>query len=649
MCGLVGLFRRRGEGAGIDPRWPAAVDHLAHRGPDDGMWWSEGPFFLGHRRLAIIGLADGIQPMVSASGRYVIAFNGEIYNYPELGEALRREGVSLRTASDTEVLLEGYCLWGEALLPRLEGMFAFSIIDRRDHSVFLARDRFGEKPLFVAETDEHLVWASELKGVAATGLVGADWDEEALEAYLCLNYVPGLATLLRGIRRLPSGSWRRVGRQGTEEGIWWSHTVPRPSAPPPSSVEAAAQALESILDRCVARALRSDVPVGVLLSSGIDSAIVAQSAVQQGAVHRAYCLDFPGSGHSEASGAQRTADRLGLALTKVPMGPEVLDDFLALAEHGDDPNADSSSLAVYTLARAVSRDFKVVVSGDGGDELFGGYLTYRADRLHALLEARLPRRVRHLAAILARHIPVSAGKVSASYKAWRFLRAAALPTGQAHFTWNGTWLPEDAIALLAGGTGRAAAALARLAASLGLEDRPPMARLMEADCREYLPNDILAKVDRMTMAHGLECRAPLLMPEIAEFALSLPAHLRVPQWGPGKPVLRRLAAVRLGRDVAAAPKQGFSIPVHHWLRGPAVVLMEDMLAEESVARLGVLSPEAVSRAVAAHRAGAQLGFELWGLMILVAWFNRISAVLAGVAPPPVARPARRLHLPAFAP
>lgn len=649
MCGLVGLFRRRGEGADPDPRWIAAVERLAHRGPDDGTWWSEGPFFLGHRRLAIIGLEDGVQPMASASGRHVIAFNGEIYNYLELGEALRREGVVLRTASDTEVLLEGYCRWGAALLPRLEGMFAFSIIDRRDGTVFLARDRFGEKPLFLAETSDHLAWASEVKGLAAMGLVNFDWDEDALGRYLCLNYVPGTATLLQGIRRLAPGSWRLVGRDFAREGVWWSPAAITPVASPPPTIEAAAAALGPVLDGCVARSLRSDVPVGLLLSSGIDSAAVGQSAARQGMVHRAYCLDFPDTGHGEASGAQRTADRLGLSLAKVPMGSEALDDFLAVIDHGDDPNADSSALAVYTLARAVSRDLKVVISGDGGDELFGGYLTYRADRLHAALVSRLPMPLRRLVAGLAGFIPVSAGKVSASYKAWRFLRAAALPTAQAHFTWNGTWLPHAAAALTPARPQTTEITLARLAVSLDLEGRSDATSLMAADCREYLPNDILAKVDRMTMAHGLESRAPLLMPEVAEFALSLPAEMRVPARGPGKPVLRRLVADRLGADVAAAPKQGFSIPIHDWLRGRAAPLMDDLLAPNSISRLGVLSPGAVSQAVAAHRTGTQLGFELWGLMVLVAWFDRISATLAGMGSIPPARPARRLHLPAFAP
>ncbi|MBC7954049.1 MAG: asparagine synthase (glutamine-hydrolyzing) [Rhodospirillaceae bacterium] len=642
MCGFVGLFDRRGGGLPPDDILVCATDRLAHRGPDAGTWWRDGPFFLGHRRLSIIGLEDGGQPMASADGRFVIAFNGEIYNFLELRAELARDGTAFRTGSDTEVLLAGFARWGEDVCARLEGMFAFSIVDRLAGSVFLARDRFGEKPLFVAEADDGTVaWASEVKALAALGVAGEDLDDDALAAYLSLNYVPGIATLLRRIRRLPAGSWRRYDCGGSTEGRYWRLPAFRPRAF--ASAMAAAAELRPLLDKSVAHTLRSDVPVGLFLSSGIDSALVGESAARQGRLTQAYCLDMEHAGYSEIAGARRVAQRLGLDMVGVPMGPGALEDFLALAQHADDPLADSSALAVWTLSRAAAQDVKVVIGGDGGDELFGGYQTYAASRWHGSVMARLPMALRRALAAMAPHLPVSAGKVTASYKAWRFLRAAHLPTAQAHFCWNGTWLPETVMQLL---NGQGGGNLARLAGDLGLPPQPSLDELQAADTAEYLANDILAKVDRMTMAHSLECRAPLLNADIAAFATTLPAALRVPWRGQGKPVLRALAAQALGRDVAYGRKQGFSIPVHDWLRGPARALMVDLLNPASLAQaVPQLSPHAVARAMAAHLGGAQLGFEMWGLMILVAWTRCMRQGFAGGPIPP--RPARRLELPAM--
>jgi asparagine synthase (glutamine-hydrolysing) len=622
MCGIFGRLAR--DSIGDPSPYCAALATLTHRGPDDGAWWSDGPFFLGHRRLSIIDLSHGLQPMASEDGRYVVAFNGEIYNYLELCTTLTGMGYRFHTASDTEVLLHGYDAWGTELPRRLVGMFAFCLVDRREQTLFVARDRFGEKPLFIAEDDCGINFASELKALSALPKMPLAIDVEGLGGYLALNYVPGEHTLLRHIRRLSPASWRLYHPQRPHrEGTYWSpseHTLVAADFP----FDEARERLLELLVRSVRITLRSDVPITLFLSGGIDSSLVAALAVRQGILRHAYCLDLPVPGYSELGNAQQVADRLGLELRRVVLGPESLEDFLELVGYADDPLADSSGLAVWTLARVVAQDYKVAISGDGGDELFAGYLTYPATRLHMEILARLPMPVRRALVLTASRLPVGTGKVSFAYKLQRFLRAADLPSAVAHFTWNGTWLPAEAESI-AGSPAIAEAALAalsRICERHALPASPSLLDLQRVDIGDYLPNDILAKVDRMTMAHGLESRTPFLNPSIADFALALPASYKLPPGGPSKRILRELAVKLLGRKIATAKKQGFSIPVHQWLRGPARYLVEDLLSTQSLREIPILNGASIERFKNAHLKGSrQLGFELWGLMVLIAWYR----------------------------
>jgi asparagine synthase (glutamine-hydrolysing) len=616
MCGIVGRFSWRGP---VDPgdELLGAVDLLRHRGPDEGAWWRDERFFFGHRRLSIIDLSTGQQPMGTSDGSLVITFNGEIYNHSELRDELAGRGHAFRTRSDTEVLLEGYRAWGEEMLPRLIGQFAFAIADRASGELFLARDAFGEKPLFYREEAGAVTFASELRPLAA--LPGERrLDEWALGQFLCLNYVPGEATLLAGVRRVPPASWRRYAASGVATGRYWEPR-PRPHAP---SADAARDELRHHLDRAVRHALVSDVPVGVFLSGGMDSSLVAESAARQGRLSQAYCLDFPEAGFSEWPQAELVARRLGLPLARVRMGPEVAADFFRMVEHADDPLADSSALAVWTISREAARGNKVVLGGDGGDELFAGYLTYPASLVHASVVARLPRPLREAMATVAWRLPVGEGKVAPSYRAMRFLRAANRPTREAHFTWNGTWLPEAAAGLLRGEIAPAAAraTLRELAERHRLTEPPRLTDLQSADIGDYLPNDILAKVDRMSMAHGLEVRAPFLQTALAEFALSLPDHLRCRRTGRPKRLLRELARTVFGGAIADRKKQGFSIPIHGWLRGPLRAAADELLAPEALRAIDALDAAAVRRAWADHLSGRRaLGWEVFGLMVVSAW------------------------------
>jgi len=618
VCGIVGRFAWDG------PLEPEAlcgvVDLLAHRGPDAGASWADERFFLGHRRLAIIDLVSGQQPMATEAGELVVTFNGEIYNHAELRDELRARGHRFRTGSDTEVLLEGYREWGSELPRRLIGMFAFAIADRRQGELFLARDAFGEKPLLYAQTAGAVTFASEVRPLSALGVAGTSLDQEALGAFLCLNYVPGEGTLLSRVRRLPPGSWRLYSGDGrVSVGRHWSARAGVEA--PPASVEEALSGLRERLDRAVARSLVSDVPVGLFLSGGMDSSIVAESAARQGRLDRAYCLDFGEAGYSEWPRAEQVAGRLGIPLLRVRLDHQAAADFLRLVEHADDPLADSSSLPVWSISREAARTNKVVLGGDGGDELFAGYLTYQASLLHRRLSGLLPALARRALARAAAFIPTHEGKVSRSFRAMRFARALDLPTGEAHFSWNGTWLPGDAARLLRPEASKRAArgALRALAERHGLPARPDLGSLQLADIAEYLPNDILAKVDRMSMAHGLEVRAPFLQPEVANFALSLAPEHRCLASGRPKRLLRELARRLYGPEIADAPKQGFSIPVHRWLRGPLRATAEDLLSVESLRPIEELDAFAVRRVWEAHLSGRSHGWEVWGLMVLSAW------------------------------
>ncbi|OQW91353.1 MAG: asparagine synthase (glutamine-hydrolyzing), partial [Thiotrichaceae bacterium IS1] len=527
------------------------------------------------------------------------------------------------THSDTEVLLHGYHAWREQLPTKLTGMFAFAIADRRHHELFLARDRFGEKPLFISATSKYLAFASELRPLAALPDLERTLDMEALGGFLCLNYVPGTATLLKTIRRVPPASWQLYGQHGViRSGTYWFPPSVTDAIPHQQSLEEATEEFRHRLDRAVSLCLRSDVPVGILLSGGIDSSLVAESAMRQGNLSRAYLVDFEEQSYSEFAKAKAVTEQLGLPLTRITVTAQtLLDNFFQIVDHADDPLADSSTLPVWAITQEAARYNKVVLGGDGGDELFAGYLTYLASRLHSRVITRFPMVIRKMLARIGANLPTTEGKVTLSYKLRRFLRAADLPVEQAHFSWNGSWLPEEAANLLRAESEITRHTLAKIASRLNLTDKHNLLGLQQADLAEYLPNDILTKTDRMSMAHGLETRAPFLEHELAEWALQRPDWQKIS--GKTLKVIPRTAARQLfGKLIADSPKQGFSIPVHQWIRGPLAEMIQDLLSPDSLDKLEFLNSEAVHKVVIDHFSGRRsYGFELWGLSVLVAWYR----------------------------
>ncbi len=622
MCGITGIFSFNG----LPPfreKWAEFVNHLAHRGPDEGAWWADGPFFFGHRRLSVLDISGGGQPMATADGALVVTFNGEIYNYVELREELKNLGYIFRSNSDTEVLLHGYHAWKEQLPERLTGMFAFAIADRRKKEMFLARDRFGEKPLLIMHTSKYVAFSSELRSLAAFPDLSRTVDIEALGGYLSLNYVPGSATLMKGIERIPPSSWKLFSLNEEKQGVYWS-PPDKPDTDQTLSSDEAGEVLQHHLDCSVRIAMRSDVPVGIFLSGGIDSSLIAESATRQGNISTAYVVDFEEESYSEYDAARFVADKLGIPLERIILTQKDLKDFFQLVLHADDPLADSSALAVWTLSRFAARQSKVVLGGDGGDELFGGYQTYLATLLHQKVMSRLPVYLRKLIAAAGPHIPTNERKVSFSYKLRRFLRAADLSSGQAHFTWNGTWLPKEAASLVQPEHCRdiVLSQLPDRVRYFGLEEKPGLLQLQLADIAEYLQNDILIKADRMSMAHGLEIRSPYLQHPLAEWALSRPDWQKIGPRGRLKSLLRHLADKKFGKTIADRPKQGFSLPIHAWVRGALSQVALDLLSSESLKSIEFLNSVKIREIVDAHFLKQRsYGFELWGLMVLVAWYR----------------------------
>lgn len=631
MCGIVGIFSFDGF---VPHRqyWASLVNHLYHRGPDEGAYWADGPFFLGHRRLSIIDLSSGQQPMATADGSAVVVFNGEIYNYLELRRELESLGHNFRTKSDTEVLLHGYTAWGERLPEHLEGMFSFALADRYRRRLFLARDRFGEKPLFVMKTRNYVAFASELRPLAAFPDLNREIDQGSLAGYLLLNYVPGQSTLLRGIERLAPATWKCFSPNSVKSYKYWK---------PPDKIEDSKRSKEETLeewqglfDQTVGMCMRSDVPVGILLSGGIDSCLVAAAAARQGHLSNAYFIDFEDKRFSEYSAASHVAEKLGVPLERTVLRPENLQEFFALVEHADDPLADSSALPMWVLSRMAAQKNKVVLSGDGGDEIYGGYLTYRASLLHHRYVSRLPFFLRRSMSSLANVVPVTEGKVSFLYKVRRFLRAAHLPSFQAHYTWNGTWLPSQACRLVTDPS--AQATIREVLREMEPSDHGParslLLHLQLRDLANYLPNDILTKSDRMSMAHGLEVRAPFLVHPLAEWALRMPDRFKIGPKGELKALLRAAARSQYGDLIADRPKQGFSIPIHKWVRGPLRGVVQDLLSEEALRAMPFLNGGKVTRLVQEHLSGNRsIGYEIWGLAVLSAWWR--SRIMKRPQPP----------------
>lgn len=614
MCGITGFTHHNYR---PNPkRIREAVASIWHRGPDQQGVFESDSISVAAARLKIIDLESGNQPIVSEDGDTVIVFNGEIYNHAELRRELEQSDYRFHTVSDTEVVLAAFLKWDLDCFARLRGMFAIALWSESRGRLVLARDRIGIKPLFVATRRGDLYFASELKAIFVHPEVERNLNLAALDCYLAMNYVPAPYTMVEGIEKLRPGHWMEwVGGQTRSEPYW---QIPR-RVEPDWTIESAKNVLDSLFKQSIREHLLSDVPLGIWLSGGLDSSTLLHYAAAASTSRlKTFSISFSGRDCDESAQIRRTAARYETEHEEFDLNPEsgLADAIEQFAYYFDEPNADGGALPVWFLSRLTRRGATVALSGEGADELFGGYLTYRADQL-ARRARRLPAWLLRTAGNAARRWPVSDEKIGFEYMAKRFLEGCLMPAGRAHVYWNGTFSDEAKASLVATPLPDALAEM--------LRDIPQEPEGVDAylrfDQRWYLPDDILAKVDRMSMAHSLEVRPPFLDHRIVEFAASLPDHLKV-RGKAQKIVLRELMKRKLPASTVQRKKEGFDFPAHEWLRGPLRGLLLDTISA-SCGQSKLFRSNFLENCVRQHlKRRANLGYHLWGLMLLLLWMKR---------------------------
>jgi asparagine synthase (glutamine-hydrolysing) len=618
MCGIAGFTHLHSQPT--PGRIEAATRSITHRGPDQQGTFSNARVSLGAVRLKIIDLGGGDQPIHSEDGEAVIVFNGEVYNHGELRRELEGLGQRFRSHCDTEVVLAAYRQWGILSFKRLRGMFAFAIWDQREQELFLVRDRMGIKPLYFYQSGSDLYFGSELKALFEHPEVPRNLDFEGLTYFLSLNYVPQPYTLAEGINKVRPGTFLRW-KEGvlSNEPYWTLQFWPNSRL----SFEDAKGELDRLLKLSLTEHLLSDVPLGIWASGGVDSTTVLHYAAENTAAKlKTFSVSFRGRSFDESPWFREVAQRYGTEHHEFDVNPELglADTIAEMAFYSDEPSADAGALPVWYLSRMTRQKVTVALSGEGADELFGGYQTYLADQ-YAVRARRTPAALRRLGLAALRLWPASDDKVSFEYKAKRFLEGSLLSPEEAHLYWNGTNSAQAKQTLCPGIAHRPAADLyRRLPSEAGAAGS--LNRHLWADQLYYLPDDILYKCDRMSMAHSLEVRPPFLDHRIVEFAAALPESFKV-QGSSLKHIRRAVVADKIPASVLSRPKQGFDIPTHHWFRTALKPLLLDTINEKSVRESGIFSWAAVSALMQDHFARrSNAGYSLWGLLSLFLWMKR---------------------------
>lgn len=615
MCGIAGYFLPNGR-AGRDTV-QKMCDAIRHRGPDDEGFHLDGGCALGMRRLSIIDLRSGHQPLCNEDSSLWVVFNGEIYNYLELREELLAQGHVFRTGSDTETLVHLYEEHGAAGVARLRGMFAYAIWDSRNRELFLARDRFGKKPLYYAVLPHGLYFGSELKCLREAG-VPLELDEHALRLYFQFNYIPDPWSPFREVRKLPPASWMIYRKDGgIETGRYWS--LPRPAAvDPPGFNEAETRAeLRKTFDDSVRLRMMADVPLGAFLSGGIDSSsVVASMALQSPEPVKTFSIGFEESSHNELAAAALVAKKYRTEHREIVLRPDCVDLLQSLVRFLDEPLGDDSAIPTFLVSQFAAQHVKVALTGDGGDELFAGYETIAGTARFRGCD-RIPGLARRVIGAIANTLPYSAyGK--------NFLRMISRPNAlERYFDLNtapydlrsrllttGWMLPEDG------------AYLERdFAGCLLADESDPVVQAIYFEAHAKLTGDMLVKVDRMSMANSLEVRSPFLDHELAAVAMRIPYSRNLDK-GRGKRFFRETLGSRLPPELLALPKKGFGLPLAKWFRGSLHEFLRDHLTGASFRNRGITSPEFVLHLLDEHDRGRRdNSFWLYALLMLELWFR----------------------------
>jgi asparagine synthase (glutamine-hydrolysing) len=624
MCGIAGKFVYDAS-ASIDPcLLRSMTDAVIHRGPDaDGYYLGPG-IALGHRRLRIIDLVTGDQPLANEDGSVRVIFNGEIYNFEELRRVLEARGHTFRTRTDTEVIVHGYEEWGDCVVERFRGMFAFALWDERGRRLLLARDRAGVKPLHYAELPDGIVFGSEIKSLIEDPDVPRDWSAEAIDAYLTLLYVPAPQTVFRAIKKLPPAHYLVAEHGAVTVRRYWDLEFGGDARRQVHGVVTEERELHDI-DEALREAVRlrliSDVPLGAFLSGGIDSSAVVTYMVEtSNAPVVTTSVGFDQAAFDELAHAEAVARHLGCEFHPQIANPQIELLLPKLAWHFDEPFADSSAVPTYYVSAAARSLVTVALSGDGGDELWAGYGRHRVEQWEGRARTLLGRAT-PLVGFIARALPLS-------IKGARALRHLALRPDEAyaHKHAYGLFEPRAKPALYSDGFAAAAHETDPFTpfrdAWQSCTSADPVDRAMYVDFRTYLPDDIMTKVDRMSMAVSLEAREPLLDHLLLERAAAVPSALKLKN-GTTKYLLRRLLERRVPRSILERKKHGFEAPIAAWLRGPLAAMTGDLLTDGHLHARGLFRQREIDRLWTEHRsARADHAHRLWQLLMLELWFRQ---------------------------
>lgn len=636
MCGLAGIVSS--QAASVDERVVAAMrDAQVHRGPDEaGLYIGQGVGF-GHRRLSIIDLGHGQQPMVDEAAHLALVYNGELYNFQELRAELEAEGMVFHTRCDTEVLLRAWQHWGEDCLTRLVGMFAFAVWDMHTRRVFLARDPIGIKPLYYGSTRHgDLVFASELKGLLANPAVDRNLDPQALEDYMAFGYVPDPKSIYQGIRKLPPGHWLtwRAGESPPTPRKYWD--VPFRQADATSLGDAMSE-LRGLLDRSVASQMVADVPLGAFLSGGVDSsAVVASMNRASREPVRTCSIGFDHGSFDETEYARRVAQHLHTQHFERRVDSDDYDLLDRLSGIYDEPFADSSALPTYRVCELARTQVTVALSGDGGDENFAGYRRYRWHARESSLRGRLPSWLRRPVFGLLGSMYPKADWAPRPLRAKTTFQALARDNVEAYFHTVSTTSSVVRQQLYSDEFKRELQGYSAFSVfqnhAQGAPTEEPLLLAQYLDFKTYLPGDILTKVDRASMAHSLEVRVPLLDHRLVEWASSLPSELKL-RAGTGKYIFKKMLEPELPRDVLYRAKMGFGVPLAAWFRGPLKARLHDALIKGAVARSGYFETQTLERLYRQHAAGQRdNSAALWSLLMLDAFLRRVDQPAASAIP-----------------
>jgi asparagine synthase (glutamine-hydrolysing) len=618
LCGIAGFTHRSRV---PDPgRIEAAVASIIHRGPDQQGVFRSACCSMGAARLKILDLATGNQPITSDDGNTTIVFNGEIYNHLEVRRELEARGHRFHSHCDTETVLHAFLEWDSECFARFRGMFGLALWTESAKRLVLARDRMGIKPVYIARKGDDLFFGSELKAILTHPEIERQLSLAGLDCYLSLNYVPCPWTLVDGIEKLPAGCWLEWRDGSVRSAAYWQIPWAQPSE---HSLESAEEKLDGLLKQSVKEHLLSDVPLGVWLSGGMDSSTILHYAAEAcPSKLKTLSISFTGRTFDETPYIRAAAQQYGTDHSEFDLNPEkdLIGAIEDLAYFSDEPTADAGALPVWFLSKMSKSQVTVALSGDAGDELFGGYLTYRADVLAA--RARwMPGAALRLALAAAHQWPVSDDKISLEYKMKRFLQGSLMAPERAHVYWNGTFDDDDKRGLLERPLPQSLArTLGELREKFGGGDG--VSPYLWFDQRYYLTDDILMKVDRMSMAHAVEVRPAFLDHRIVEFAATLPSSFKI-RGSQQKVILKHLMRKKLPASILSREKTGFDIPVHDWFRGPLRSLLLETMAEGTAAHGTLFRKGSIDAVVRKHLERKEnLGYNLWGLMILFLWMRK---------------------------